>query len=340
MPTRTSVRSNEFQMPVPAPLNLDGRFSDNKRTLSEYDEFEPHKESSGTFETDLSTSFLDVDTSSYDLTMPARANRQPRNIHRAQHSPKRKLRRKNLSTSHEIIPHELTHGSHERTSRESLIISNHPSLMNLVQRELRQREMQCSHGHNEKTSGGEHPCTFDCGKSFRDKTTRTRHENERFPQWFWFCTSCGDPHNAAAKALFIRKDKFVDHVSRKHPKTAPEDNDDGDIEAEDDEDDGEDFNNAGSTNNDDYEDSAGGSSANGGSNGYNSSQGHSKESSGGKNDSQSSLSFGDLPGNWFNTYTKFTTWVSSKPEIYWITPEDQAQVCLVHLGSLVYDQSL
>ena len=87
----------------------------------------------------------------------------------------------------------------------------HSSVYDLVQQQLQHRALQCSTGHNIQGLGG-HPCSFNCGIRFRDKTTRNRHEYERFPHCFWFCTICGDVDNANSKSLFTRKDKFKEHI--------------------------------------------------------------------------------------------------------------------------------
>jgi hypothetical protein len=59
-----------------------------------------------------------------------------------------------------------------------------------------------------------------CRRRFKSPHEWERHENIIYLQSLWFCTRCGDVHNATEDDLHYRKDKFQQHMRKAHPRWA------------------------------------------------------------------------------------------------------------------------
>jgi hypothetical protein len=169
-----------------------------------------------TFGTNLLSTIQNVETGKMDADAPIHADNE---LHETAIVNKKSAKPKSRSeVSFGTSPlHEESENSQPLTSSftcsRRILITDHPSLRSLILQTLQKSETQCSRGQNQKKNQN-CLCELNCGTRLRDKTDRERHENQRFPSCFWFCIACGDPDHANPKSLFIRLDKFKQHIKK------------------------------------------------------------------------------------------------------------------------------
>lgn len=105
------------------------------------------------------------------------------------------------------------------TNRLRILPNIYPELYRLILNDIRHREIRCTEGRNAKDHGDD-VCNLGCEKHFKSKFEVKRHQDERFPQRYWFCTLCGDLHNPRVSSLFVRQDKIRTHL-KAHRKQSP-----------------------------------------------------------------------------------------------------------------------
>jgi hypothetical protein len=89
------------------------------------------------------------------------------------------------------------------------------SLMSLVQTIHEDRKRTgCSRIRSHERRSGHYYCTLRCGRQFNSSCELFRHENLTYMQELWFCTRCGDSKNATKEHLFVRCDKFREHLKK------------------------------------------------------------------------------------------------------------------------------
>ncbi|OAL46958.1 hypothetical protein IQ07DRAFT_634543 [Pyrenochaeta sp. DS3sAY3a] len=92
------------------------------------------------------------------------------------------------------------------------------ALMRLVGSVIHGKRLKgCGAIRDNENQRGKYPCTLGCGRWFRTSCDLFRHEEIVYPQHFWFCFHCGDPHEPSERHLFTREDKIRHHIKHAHP---------------------------------------------------------------------------------------------------------------------------
>jgi hypothetical protein len=90
-------------------------------------------------------------------------------------------------------------------------------LLELIRREATRRNKRgCIVKRDSEKGSGKFQCTLRCGKHFRNMDDLRRHEECSHSQQFWFYTKRRNTKDPDIDSLFIRKDKFVNHIRRQH----------------------------------------------------------------------------------------------------------------------------